>query len=127
MRIARFSAATAVSVLALACGRSPVFPGPTLIVQVVDELGGGVRRADVELRGIDDDGQRVLDHAHTDSDGVAVFDFPGAGQYELRARTDLICCLHEGMLAASVTREDELLILETASGPCPTAVPVWCE
>lgn len=126
MRITCVSVAAA-SVLALACGRTPVFPGPQLIVQVVDELGEGVRKADVELRGIDDDGESVLDHARTDGDGVAIFEFPGRGEYELRAHTDLICCRHEGELRASVTRSDELLVVETRSGPCPTAVPTWCD
>jgi hypothetical protein len=123
----RLSAVAAVSVLAIACGRSPVFPGPMLIVQVVDESGDGVSRADVELRGTDDEGELVIEHARSDSDGVAVFDFPGTGHYELRAHTDLICCLHEGTLEANVTRSDELLVVETATGPCPTAVPTWCE
>lgn len=113
--------------LALGCGRSAVLPGPALIVQVVDEQGNGVRRAEVELRGIDDDGERVFDQARTDADGVAVFDYPGGGDYELRARTDLTCCFREGMLEASVTRSDELLVVETKTGPCPTWVPVSCE
>lgn len=111
----------------LACGRSPVASGPTLFVQVVDEIGDGVHKADVELRGIDVEGEPVVDHARSDSDGVAAFRFPGAGGYELRAHTDLTCCLHEGMLEADLTGWDELLVVETATGPCPTVVPQWCD
>ena len=98
-----------------------------LIVQVVDESGDGVHRAEVELRGTDEEGDLVVEHARSDADGVAVFEFPGRGHYQLRAHTDPICCLREGTLDAEVTRSDELLVLETATGPCPTAVPTWCE
>lgn len=123
----RLREVAAVSLLAVACGRSPLHEGPRLVVQVVDEAGDGVGRADVELRGIDDDGERVIDHARTDADGVAGFAFPGTGRYELRASTDLTCCAHEGMLEARVTGSDEVLVVETRTGPCPTAVPTWCD
>ena len=84
--------------LVIACGRTPVFEGPELAVQVVDEAGNGVRRADVDLRGEDDDGERVVERARTDAAGIAVFRHPGRGRYQLRAHTDLICCGHEGAL-----------------------------
>lgn len=119
--------AASVVAFAPACGRSPVFPGPQLFVQVVDEADHGVRRADVELRGTDDEGAPVYDEAHTDAHGVAIFDFPGVGEYELSARTDIICCMHEGELATTVTSADELLVVETRTGPCPFSVPTWCD
>ena len=123
MRSTRHQRACALSLLTIACGRTPVFEGPELYVQVVDEAGNGVGRADVELRGDDD---RSVEHARTDAHGVAVFDFPGTGRYRLRASTDLICCVHEGALDATLRDADEWLVVETRTGPCPTAVPTWC-
>jgi hypothetical protein len=115
MRLTRIVQACALSLLPIACGRTPVFEGPELFVQVVDEASDGVRRADVELRG--DDDARIVDRARTDSHGIAVFDFPGAGRYQLRAHTDLICCFHEGELAATLRGSDEWLVVETRTGP----------
>lgn len=112
---------------AVACGRTPVFEGPELAVQVVDEAGNGVRRADVDLRGEDDDGARVVDRARTDGSGIAVFGHPGAGRYQLRVHTDLTCCVHEGALEARLRASDELVVVETVTGPCPTVAPTWCD
>lgn len=119
----RLRLSTGALLLAIACGRSPVATSPVLLVQVVDELGDGVPRAEVELR---ENGQ-MIDHAATDPDGVVAFRYPGEGDYLLRARTEPICCVHEGELATSVTGWDELLVVETFSGPCPTWVPSSCD
>ncbi|HET6584048.1 MAG TPA: carboxypeptidase-like regulatory domain-containing protein [Nannocystaceae bacterium] len=123
---ARLAWALAISMTPSACGRTPLFSAPVLFVQVVDESGDGVPRADIELRGLDDDGEPVVAHAHADSDGVASFAYPGAGRYDLRATTDWVCCAHEGTLATTVTGPNELVVVETVTGLCPTWVPTSC-
>jgi predicted small lipoprotein YifL len=109
-----------------ACGRGHLLVPDALVVQVVDERDERVTGADVELRRTEPDGEHVIAHARTDGDGVAVFAWPGEGMYRLDATTDLTCCIRQGSTHAVLHEPGELVILETATGPCPVFVPESC-
>jgi hypothetical protein len=116
----------ACAMLLAACGRTPLGEEHGLIVQVVDEAGDGVAAAVVELYTVPHaDGPAIAD-GRTDGDGVAVLPFPGPGRYELRAQTDLRCCLRRGTLETTLARIDEIVVIETITGPCPTWTPESC-
>lgn len=116
----------ACAVLLLACGRTPVGVEAGLIVQVVDEGGDGVAAAAVELRPVGDGDGPAIATGRSDRDGVAVLPFPGRGTYELRAQTELRCCLRSGTLETSLMHAGEVVVVETTSGPCPTWTPPSC-
>jgi hypothetical protein len=109
-----------------ACGRGHLLVPDALVVQVVDESDERVAGADVELRSAEPEGEHVIAHARTDSDGVAIFAWPGEGMYRLDATTDFICCLRQGSTHAVLHEPGELVILETTTGPCPVYVPESC-
>lgn len=107
-----------------ACGRTPTSTTPDLMVQVVDEADDAVGGAEVDLAMTGE--PRVLGSARTDGYGVATFAYPGNGTYELAARTDLTCCYREGTLEVTLLDPNRIIILPTATGPCPTAIPPDC-
>jgi hypothetical protein len=113
------------AVLLATCGRTPVGSDPTLLVQVVDESGDGVASALVELYAADDAGPAIAE-SRTDGGGVAALPFPGPGTYELSAQTDLRCCLRFGTLEATLIDTDEIVVIETTTGPCPSWTPESC-
>jgi hypothetical protein len=120
-----FRFAVLVLLLVGACGRTPAFSGPELLVQVVDEGDDALAGADVDLVTTDEE-PRVLGRAHTDGYGVATFEYPGNGTYSLRATTDFRCCYHEGILEVTLLDPSRIVVLETVTGPCPTWTPTSC-
>lgn len=127
MTARRIRRALGLFLLAVACGRSSFALPPSLLVQVVDEADHPVASADVELRTGDPEHGRSIGQSRTDDRGVAIFAHPGPGTYVLHAGTDLRCCIREGSIETTLGSETELVMIETATGPCPTWTPPSCD
>jgi hypothetical protein len=109
-------------VVLAACGRSPQ-TRHGLLVQVVDEAADAVPGAEVILFTNE---AEYVDRGRANEYGIASFDYPGNGTYRIEASTDITCCVREGSVETVLTRPDAWVVLETATGPCPTWVPEGC-